>query len=227
MFRWRPDVEAMVASRPARQRVLEALGSGGSVLDVGVGGGAGSIGLGPTATHITGVDPLPGMLELFESAARAAGVASRAVVGSWPDVAAEVGPVDVAVSYHALYGVTEIEDFLAALTARARRRVVVELTADPPMSTLDPLFERLHGIQRPTWRVADDVHAVLTSMGLAVEREDVVSPPRPQDVSPDSVAFARRRLHVGSDRDPEILDFLRSLPPRTATYAALWWPGTA
>ncbi|MDQ4070721.1 MAG: SAM-dependent methyltransferase, partial [Actinomycetota bacterium] len=38
-FRWRPEEDARNAVRPSRRRALEALPEGGSVLDVGVGGG--------------------------------------------------------------------------------------------------------------------------------------------------------------------------------------------
>lgn len=38
-FRWRPEEDAKNPVRPSRRRALEALPDGGSVLDVGVGGG--------------------------------------------------------------------------------------------------------------------------------------------------------------------------------------------
>jgi SAM-dependent methyltransferase len=227
MFRWRPEQDAERPVRPSRRRALEALPDAGSVLDVGVGGGASSLGLAPTVSSITGVDRLPGMLELFESSARVAGVVPSAVLGSWPDVADQVQPVDVAVCHHALYGVAEIEPFVRALTDRARHRVVLELSADPPLRRLNPLWKAFHGIERPDWPVADEAQAVLDAMGLAVAREDTVEPARTQDVTAELVAFARRRLHVGADRDAEIEGFLRTTPPPTQTIVALWWPGAA
>ncbi len=227
MFRWRPEEDSKQPLRPSRRRALEALPDGGSVLDVGVGGGASSLGLAPRAGSITGVDRLQGMLDLFQASARAAGVATRAVLGTWPEVADDVPPADVVVCHHAIYGVSEIEDFIVALTARARHRVVLELSTHAPLVRLNPLWKALHGIERPDWLVADEAHAVLTSMGLAVEREDTIAPPRAQDVSPEFVAFARRRLYASADHDPQIEDFLRSLKPYTQTYVALWWPGGA
>ena len=193
-FRWRPDEDAAPPVRPSRRRALEALPKGGSVLDVGVGGGASSLGLAPKAGLITGVDPLEGMLESFAASARTAGVDARTVLGSWPDVAAEVDPADVAVCHHAIYRQAEIEDFVAALTARARHRVVVEVSATSPLASLDPLWKAIHGIDRPAWGVADEAEAVLGALGLAVEREDLLLPPRRQEVTPELLAFARRRL---------------------------------
>lgn len=226
-FRWRPDEDSKVPERPSRRRALEALPDGGSVLDVGVGGGASSLGLVPRAGRITGVDRSEGMLELFEASARTAGVASRAVLGIWPDVAGEVGPADVAVSHHVIYGVTEIEDFITAMADRARHRVVLEVSALPPLSGLNSLWKALHGFDRPDRLVADDAEAVLASMGFEVEREDIVLPPRPQEITPEHVAYARRRLHVGPERDPEIAELLRARGPQEQRVVALWWPGAA
>lgn len=226
-FRWRPDEDAHQPVRPSRRRALEALPEGGSVLDVGVGGGASSLGLAPKAAVIAGVDRLEGMLESFEASGRASGVVVRAVHGTWPEAAHRVEPADVVVCHHAMYGVSEIEAFVEALTARARVRVVVELSERSPLAALNPLWQSLHGIERPDPAVADEAEAVLVSMGLAVEREDVVLPPRAQAVTPEVVAFARRRLYVGPERDGEIVEFLRARVPQEQRVVALWWPGTA
>ncbi|MGI8536331.1 MAG: class I SAM-dependent methyltransferase [Mycobacteriales bacterium] len=226
-FRWRPEEDAHRPVRPSRRRALEALPDAGSVLDVGVGGGASSLGLAPRVGSITGVDRMPEMLELFEASALAAGVAPRAVLGAWPDVADDVEPVDVAVCHHAIYGVAEIEDFVVALTTRARRRVVIELSGQLPQARFDPLWKLLHGIDRAHFSVAEEVHAVLAAMGLAVQREDIVLPANPRDVTTEFVAFARRRLFVGPEKDPEIEQFLRAMTPEPMTVVALWWPGAA
>ncbi|HEV2758619.1 MAG TPA: class I SAM-dependent methyltransferase [Acidimicrobiales bacterium] len=226
-FRWRPEEDAAQPVRPSRRRALEALPDRGTVLDVGVGGGASSLGLVPKVGLIVGVDPIPGMLESFQASAREVGVAVRAVLGSWPDVADQVEPADVAVCHHAMYRVAELEDFVSALTTRARHRVVVELSAHSPLAGLNPLWKTIHGIDRPDPLVADEAQTVLRSMGFAVEREDIVLPPRVQEVTPQLVAFARRRLYVGPGRDHDIEQFLREREPQEQRVAALWWPGTA
>jgi len=224
-FRWKPEEDARQPVRPSRRRALEALPEGGSVLDVGVGGGASSLGLVPKPGLIVGVDPLEGMLESFQASARDAGVVARAVLGSWPEVAPEVDAADVAVCHHALYRVTEVEDFVGALTDHARRRVVLEVSDRSPLSALDPLWKAFHGLERPDWSVADELHAVLVAMDLGVEREDMVLPPRAQEVTPELVAFSRRRLHVGPERDAEIEQWLRNREPGEHRVVALWWPG--
>src|SRR3954451_8178402 len=105
---------------PSRRRALEALPAGGSVLDVGAGGGAASLPLCPPAAAVTAVDQSDGMLAAFAELAAKQGVAHREVQGSWPAVAAEVGPADVVVCHHVLYNVADIVPFLVALTAHAR-----------------------------------------------------------------------------------------------------------
>lgn len=226
-FRWRPEEDATQPVRPSRRRALEALPEGGTVLDVGVGGGASSLGLVPKPGLIVGVDPLEGMLDSFQASAAEAGVACKAVLGTWPEVADQVEPVDVAVCHHAIYRVTELEGFLTALAERARNRVVVEVSARSPLSQVDALWKLLHGIDRPDWQVADEVEAVLEAMGVAVAREDMVLAPRAPEITPELVAFFRRRLYVGPERDPEIEQFLRSREPQEHRVIALWWPGQA
>lgn len=226
-FRWRPDEDARQRVRPSRLRALEALPAGGSVLDVGVGGGASSLGLVPRAGLITGVDPIEGMLDAFRDSAEQAGVTVRRVLGRWPDVADQVESADVAVCHHAIYGVAEIEPFLAALTAAARCRVVIEVSAHPPLIGINPLWKAFHGLERADRLVADDAEAVLVAMGLAVQREDVVLHHPTRAVTPERVAFVRRRLCVGPERDAEIADFLGSRPPEEQRVVALWWPGAA
>ena len=227
MFRWRPEEDARQPLRPSRRRALEALPEGGSVLDVGVGGGASSLGLVPRARLIVGVDPLESMLASFEASAKAAGVAARPVLGAWPEVADQVEPADVVVCHHAIYRVAEIEDFLAALTQRARHRVVVEAAARHPLARFGPLWKSFHGLEWPDWPMADEAEEVLRAMGVAVEREDAVVPPHPHEVTARHVAFVRRRLHVGPERDPEIEEFLRQWVPQEQRVTALWWPGAA
>lgn len=225
-FRWRPEEDAKQRVRPSRRRALEALPEGGSVLDIGVGGGASSLGLVPKAGLIVGVDPMEGMLQSFQASAREAGVATEAVLGTWPEVAGDVGPADVVVCHHAVYRVEEIEEFIGAMADRARRRAVIEVSDRSPLASVDPLWKSIHGVDRPDWSVADELHAVLRAMGLAVEREDMLLPARAQEVTPQLVAFCRRRLYVGPERDAEIEQWLRSREPSEHRVVALWWPTT-
>jgi len=224
-FRWRPDDPAQLSHRPSRHRALEALPKRGVVLDVGVGGGGSSLGLAKKVELIIGVDRLPTMLDSFEASARAAGVAARSVLGTWPAVADQVEVVDVAVSHHAVYGIARgIHHRLdGTRPSPGRPRALDRL----PAGRLRPLWKAFHGIDRPDHRPAEEVEAVLVAMGLGVERVEAVVPPRVPDVVPESVAFARRRLYVGPECDAEIAEFLRTEPPEEHEVVALWWSGAA
>lgn len=167
------------------------------------------------------------MLESFTGSAAAAGVPIKMVLGTWPAVAAEVEAADVAVCHHAIYRAEEIEAFVEALTAHARHRVVVEVSAHSPLSSLGPLWKAFHGIERPDPLVADELQAVLEAMGVPVDREDVVLPPRIQEVNQALVVFIRCRLHVGPERDAEIEEYLRTREVPEQQVVALFWPGTA
>jgi SAM-dependent methyltransferase len=210
-----PDVPA---DTPSRRAALALLGPGGTVLDVGCGGGDAGLALVGAATEVVGVDQQADMLEVFATAAKARGVAFRTVRGRWPDVADQAGEADVVVSHHVLHNVVDLPPFLLALTAAARRGVVVEMLAQHPMAWLDPLWERFHGLHRPRPATTDDALAVLAELGIdaAVTRWERVNPPRQDPV------WVTRRLCLPAERVPEVDAALDELDrPRTA--ATLTW----
>jgi SAM-dependent methyltransferase len=217
------------ATTPTARRALEVLPDGGSVLDVGAGGGTASLPLGPPAAAITAVDQSPRMLEAFAALAERRGVAHAEVEGTWPDAAPAVRPVDVVVCAHVVYNVADLEPFVAALTAAARHRVVLEMTAAHPQASLNQLWRRFHDLDRPTGPTADDAVAVLAEMGLDAGIERWEAPGRWETAPRDElVAFARQRLCLTPDRDPEVsaaLDEEFIAGPRQLV--TLWWPGSA
>ena len=212
---------------PSLRRALEALPEGGSVLDVGAGGGAASLPLCPPAAAVTAVDQSPDMLAAFAELAEKQGIDHTEVEGLWPDVAGAVGPADVVVCHHVLYNVGDLVPFVVALTRHARRRVVVEITAGHPQAVLNPLWAHFHGVRRPTGPTAADAVAVLRDLGLDVGVEEIEAPPRWMTAGhqEEQVAFARRRLCLPADRDPEVAAVLE--PPGPRRQVTLWWPGTA
>src|SRR4051812_49321903 len=66
--------EADPTDTPSRDRAVEVLPVGGSVLDVGCGGGSGGLALVPPASAVTGVDDGAGMVAEFAAAATSRGV---------------------------------------------------------------------------------------------------------------------------------------------------------
>ena len=213
---------------PSAEKALEVLPEGGSVLDVGVGGGAGSLPLVPPAAFIVGVDEGAELLATFRDAADRVGVEHREVQGSWPAVADQVEAADVVVCHHVFYNIGDLGPFAAALTDHARRRVVVELSYDHPTLNFNPLWKAIHGIERPTSPTADDAVAVLEEMGLVVSRVDFERSWGVDVDRAEQVAMARSRLCVGPERDAEIDALLPppgEQPPRRVV--TLWWEGAA
>lgn len=105
----------------------------------------------------------------------------------------------------------------------------MELTAVHPQSNLNRLWKEVHGVERPTSPTAADAVAVLQEMGLEVASEESERGALWEDHDrAELVAFTRRRLCVGPERDPEIDDLLgpaAAQPPRRLV--TLWWPGAA
>jgi 2-polyprenyl-3-methyl-5-hydroxy-6-metoxy-1,4-benzoquinol methylase len=76
-------VDDEIADSHSHRIAREALRVGGSVLDVGSGGGRASMALVPPAASVIGVDQQRGMLDAFAVAALRRGVSSRVVLGDW------------------------------------------------------------------------------------------------------------------------------------------------
>jgi SAM-dependent methyltransferase len=238
LFRSRARRAGSRPATPSNREAARPLPAGGTVLDVGAGGGAASLPLAGLAGRLVAVDESPAMVAAFLAAAEAAGVPAEGVEGRWPEVAGRVAPADVVVCHHVLYNVADLAPFADALTGHARRRVVAELTDRHPLVGLGPLWRRFHDLERPTGPGADDAVAALEALGLRVARQDWESQDRfGFDDLDELVAFTRRRLCLPADRDPEVAAALLdegtrqvdgvwvSGQPRRVT--TLSWPGSA
>jgi SAM-dependent methyltransferase len=212
---------------PSRRRAAEAVPSGGSVLDVGAGGGAASLPLAPPAGILIAVDESQAMLDVFAQGADRSGARHTEIVGRWPDVAPGTPNTDVVVCHHVVYNVGDLAPFLAALTGHAERRVVVELTDRHPQSDLSPLWRAIHGIDRPTSPTASDAAEVAVTLGYDVHVERFERPSLWHDASRDErIAFARRRLCVGPERDVEIGAYLDQTADSGRKLVTVWWDST-
>ena len=218
---------ARTSPSPSDRRAAEALPDGGSVLDVGCGAGAASLPLAERAGVLVGVDEHSGMLEAFASRAAQRGVRHEVLTGRWPDVASAAPVVDLVVCHHVTYNVPDLAEFVDALTRHANWRVVVEMTGEHPLSWTAPLWRVLHGLDRPPGPTATDAIAVLRECGLPVAVHRWAKPYRLAGSSTDDiVAFLRRRLCVGEERDADIRDALCAYPPpEEHEMLTLWWDG--
>src|ERR671915_619580 len=172
LFRARARRAGDRPATPSNREAARFLPAGGTVLDVGAGGGAASLPLAGVAGRLVAVDESAAMVASFLAAAGQRGVAAEAVEGRWPEVAGRVGPADVVVCHHVLYNVPDLAPFATALTGHARRRVVAELTERHPLVGLGPLWRRVPGPGPPTGPGADHAVAALVALGPEVGRQD-------------------------------------------------------
>jgi SAM-dependent methyltransferase len=219
------------------ERAWEALAPSGTVLDVGSGAGAACLPLAPRATTVTAVDADERMLALLAERASGIGLDVCTVAGRWPDVAARVTPAHVVTCHHVIYNVPGVEPFLTALTSHARRRVVVETTAVHPLTVLNPLWLRFHGLTRPTGPTAADLLAILAEMGLNARHTEWSRPAEADYASfPELVDVTRRRLCLPPERANEVeaalldMGIMRERPGDLGSsgrdVVTIWWEGT-
>jgi SAM-dependent methyltransferase len=212
---------------PSHCRAREALPPSGSVLDVGCGGGRAALAVAPPAVRVVGVDQQQGMLDSFAAAAGSRGLDHVEVLGDWPDVADATPQADVVVCHHVAYNVSALAPFARALTAKARRRVVVELPVRHPLTRMAPLWQRFWALDRPAGPTADDAAAVLREAGLDVRLADWDDPAPSRETRLDpaeQVRFTRIRLCLPQDRDDEVAAALADLGPAgPRRLATIWW----
>jgi SAM-dependent methyltransferase len=223
---------------PSFERAFEALDPPGSVLDVGSGAGAACLPLAPRITTLTAVDADDEMLGLLAGRAGEAGLAARTVHGRWPGIGGQVGPADVVTCHHVVFNVPDLGPFLDALTAHARRRVVVETAAAHPLTSLNPLWLRFHGLKRPEGPTAADTIAILAAMGRNPGHTEWSRPAAADYRSmAELVEVTRRRLCLPPERAGEVEAALLELGINSGQpgdlgssgrdVVTIWWEGTA
>lgn len=203
--------------------------SGGSVLDVGCGGGRAAMSLVPPAAHVIGVDQDARMLAQFMTAAADLGVRASTIMGGWPEVAEEAPIADVVVCHHVAYNVADILPFVDALTAHARLAVVMVLPTVHPQSAMNAAWKHFWELDRPTAPTSDDFGAVLREHGVDVERWEMPRPPLAEATADPAtrVPTLRRRVCL-DDRwsDAELEAYLDANEPQWATVHSVFrWPG--
>jgi len=207
----------------AGERAAEALGHGGTVLDVGCGGGAAGFALVPPATALIGTDRQRDMTAAFAATAAERGVPCETVTGSWPQVAGSVAVADVVVSHNVLYNVPDLLAFAKAAHAHSRRRVVFEITAFHPQTSRAPMWKHFWGIDRPSGPTAVLAAEVLTEAGFGLEMEESIATQRDaQRAASVEAAFWTRQMCLPPEREAEVAEFAAATPFPTER-VVLWW----
>ena len=218
------DVPEGIEENPSHQRAREALVDGGSVLDVGCGGGVAAFALTPPAALVVGVDHQAAMLEMFTANAQRRGVQSQTHLGFWPAVASSTPTCDVAVAHHVVYNVGDIVPFLREMDLHARRRVVLEMPRHHPLASLSPAWQHFWGLSRPTAPEPHDLVEVLAAMGITAHREDFEGSMSTEMDLASAAHFDRIRLCLPAAREDEVLAFLHEHPPtRVRELSVVWW----
>jgi SAM-dependent methyltransferase len=219
----------------ANRRARDALPVGGTVLDVGAGAGAASLPLASRCSLIIAVDSSAEMLAEFRRQAERVSVEAQTFHGDWPNASAQTPMADVVVCNHVAYNVADLAPFALALSAHARRRVVMEITRRHPTAWMADLWWQFHALPRPVHPDANDVVSVLRSLGLRVRRHAAIAPRGAGgfELREDAVAAIRRRLCLDATRDPEIAaalgdrlvfeDGLWSTRAPIEPIVTLWW----
>jgi SAM-dependent methyltransferase len=210
---------------PTHERAAERLPHGGSVLDVGCGGGAGSLPLRDRAGLVIGADESADMLREFARGAARVGLDARTVEGRWPD-AADAAPVaDVVVCLHVVYNVADLAPFVAALHDHARHRVVLEFPTEHPLAWLRPYWRAIHDVERPDVPTGDDALDVFAESGHPADHQRWRRANSLHDADVDEqITFVCHRLAVGEGRRAEVADLVaeHGVPGERPVITA-WW----
>lgn len=169
---WKLPVELLMPQAryqeqtPTTEKQFQLLPKQGTILDVGVGPGSGSLYLGEYASKIIGVDQNSQMLDIFTEQAKQRGIQIQTIKGTWPEVSPQVQRADLVISHHVAYNVPNIVEFVQALFDHAKSGVVIEVTAQHPMASLNPFWQYFYQLQRPDRPNAKDLFEIISAMGF-------------------------------------------------------------
>ncbi len=215
----------------SHQIARAAVPIGGSVLDIGSGGGRAAFALVPPASRVIAVDHQQGMLDEFAEAAARRGVQHEEFLGDWPAVADGVPSADVVVCHHVAFNVPDIVPFLQALNSHAIKRVVLEMPFQHPLTHLNPLWKKFWDLDRPSEPTAEDLSAITRALGFDAQMEIWVDETWGKRVAlpeAERIRFARIRLCLTEDRDAEVAAALiQQGDDRPRQVATLWWDVSA
>lgn len=218
------QIPQLIDLNPSHQKAFDALPDGGSILDIGCGGGIAAFAMGSKAALVIGVDQQSEMLDMFTDNANQRNIDSKVYEGFWPAVEKNVEVADVVVAHHVVYNVQEIVPFINAMSSHARKRVVLEMPQHHPLSNLSEAWKYFWKLDRPDNPTPQDLMNVLGEMGINAHLHLWDGKLRQERNMDDAVRFTRIRLCLPASRDPDVRQFLENHPPsETRPLATIWW----
>ncbi len=218
------QVGEVIVDSISHQKAREVVPDGGSILDIGCGGGVAAFACVPPATKVIGVDHQPEMLTMFAEGAKHRGVVSQNFEGFWPAIAGDIPVADVVTSHHVVYNVQDIEEFLLAMNAHALRRVVIEMPQQHPQHRSAPLWKHFWNLERPSKPTPQDLMKVLSEIGIKANLE-LWEGHMGRNVDLDQEAyFSTIRLCLPQSRQSEVKSQLEMTSQSTSRpLATIWW----
>jgi SAM-dependent methyltransferase len=208
----------------SHQIALDVLNDGGSVLDIGCGGGIAAFALVPPATFVIGIDHQQEMLDMFTVNAEHRKVKSKTIFGFWPDVANQAPVADVVTAHHVLYNVPKVEEFLTQMNLHANKRVVIEIPTHHPLSNMSELWKHFWKLERPTGPSYLDLLEVIKEQGFDPKVETWQGELRSTIDADQAAEFMRIRLCLPKSRLPEVKDLLANPKSQyVREIATIWW----
>ncbi|MEO6398870.1 MAG: class I SAM-dependent methyltransferase, partial [Tepidiformaceae bacterium] len=165
MFRLDPrrQLEANTAA------VAAFVGPDDLVVDVGGGAGRVSLPLALSCAGVVNVEPSAGMRTEFDASAAEAGITNaRCIDADWPGGAQGIEG-DLVLVANVTYFVRDIVPFVSALSAAARKRVIISVWSVPPPNDAASLFEMVHGERQAPVPNHRDLLPVLWDLGILPE----------------------------------------------------------
>jgi len=203
---------------------LEAMSEGGSVLDIGCGGGIAAFALVPPASFVIGIDHQQEMLDMFTVNAEQRKVKSQTVLGFWPDVAIQAPVADVVTAHHVLYNVPKVEQFLSQMDAHANNRVVIEIPTQHPLSNMTELWKHFWKLERPTDPNYLDLIQVIEEQGFNPKLQLWQGELRSTIDADQAAEYMRTRLCLPKSRLQEVKNFMGNQKSRSVReIATIWW----
>lgn len=141
-----------------------------TILDIGGGAGRLALPLALRKDHITVIDSSQAMLDELTNISTESNIENvSSVYGLWEETFDSVERHDGTLCCHVIYGIEDIEKFVAAINTTTKKRVAVVAFMESPQGYLGEIWNAVHGETRIHLPAAPQFMDVLWEMGLEPE----------------------------------------------------------